>query len=702
MNPKDLIEGGLLQSSDLDGALPSEQGAELGPLGRYELLEELGRGGSAIVYRARDPLLNRDVALKRLRFGDLELEGRFLREAGLLARLSHPGIIPVFDFGREGDSLYYTMPLAPGLTLDLWVAERRADVRETARVVREAAEALAHAHEHGVLHRDVKPANILVSAEGRALVADFGLGRAEDPASREEGRVTESGEVIGTPCYMAPEVASGGLKRVDARCDVYSLGATLYEALTGMPPFVGGSALEILRRIEAEEPTAPRKLVPTVPTDLEVICLKALEKDPARRYETAREFADDLGRFLSGEPIRARRASPVYRLRRRIARRKALVAVALAGVVAAAGILIHGVLRERDAEARRHRASNHLNEAGRHIGEIDRLLNSMSETDPEVEKQANRALDRIRLALEEDPDNAEAYFLKGRTYALRFDRLKARENYDIAISTGAIAQAHLERAILDCQDLVEMQAGGTPPGDRRLPADLRRRIEEDLKKVREITSLPNEGDFAEGLLEISKGSAAGYRKAAGLLEAYLPRKPDWRGFYWKGIAEMQLGQMGKAETSLTKALERRPKTRFSAFIIDRLAVVLYSLGLPGESIKRFEEAIARDPELVPPYFHLASVLEFRKDYEGAIRLSRSAIQRDPEAAEAHAVLGISIAKKHRKDPSGGLPDLREARERLEFALRAFGDHEKRSKALRVELDYVLSQLAKLEGRPQVY
>jgi tRNA A-37 threonylcarbamoyl transferase component Bud32 len=368
MNPKDLIEGGLLKSSDLEGALPSEQGAELGTLGRYELLEVLGRGGSAIVYRARDPLLNRDVALKRLRFVDPELETRFLREAGLLARLSHPGIMPVFDFGREGESIYYTMPLAPGLTLDLWVAERQADPREAARVVREAAEAIAHAHEHGVLHRDVKPANILVSAEGKALVADFGLGRAEDPDLREAGRVTVSGDVMGTPSYMAPEIMTGGLKRVDARCDVYSLGATLYEALAGAPPFVGGTTLEILRRIEAEEPASPRKLAPGIPPDLEVICLKALEKDPARRYATARELANDLGRFLAGEPIRARRASPMYRLRRQIARRKALVAalvvaLAVAGIAAVAPA-IRRWQRGREAAAAIDRATR-MREEGR-------------------------------------------------------------------------------------------------------------------------------------------------------------------------------------------------------------------------------------------------------------------------------------------------------------------------------------------------
>ncbi|HZL72790.1 MAG TPA: serine/threonine-protein kinase, partial [Planctomycetota bacterium] len=306
MNPDDLIEAGLIRGSDLEGEPGGPGAAELGPYGRYLLLEELGRGGAAIVYRALDPLLNRELALKRLRFGDLELEMRFLREAELLARLSHEGIMPIFDFGHEGDSHYYTMPLARGLSLDRWVVERRPDARETARIVRQAAEALAHAHERGVLHRDLKPANILVSAEGNALVADFGLGRIDDPRAVAE-RMTQSGEVMGTPSYMAPEFASGDLKGVDARCDVYGLGATLYEAMTGRPPFIGRSSLEILKRVTSEEPVAPRRLAPDTPADLEIICLKALEKDPARRYATSRDLADDLGRFLAGEPIHARR-----------------------------------------------------------------------------------------------------------------------------------------------------------------------------------------------------------------------------------------------------------------------------------------------------------------------------------------------------------------------------------------------------------
>ena len=179
MKPDDLIEGGVIRDSDLEGG-PPRTPAELGPFGRYVLLEELGRGGAANVYRALDPLLNRELALKKLRFGDRELEARFLREAELLARLSHPGIISIFDFGKEGDAHYYTMPLGSGLSLDRWIQERRPDGAESAKVVRRVAEALAYAHEHGVLHRDVKPANVLLSGpEGseHAYITDFGVAR---------------------------------------------------------------------------------------------------------------------------------------------------------------------------------------------------------------------------------------------------------------------------------------------------------------------------------------------------------------------------------------------------------------------------------------------------------------------------------------------------------------------------------------------
>ena len=696
MNPKDLIENGLLRASDLEGDFPSMEGADLGPLGRYQVLEEVGRGGSAIVYRARDPLLNRVVALKRLRFGDPELESRFLRESGLLARLSHPGIIPIFDFGREGESLYYTMPLVAGRSMDGWIAERRPDPREAARVVRETAEALAHAHEHGVLHRDVKPANILVSAQGSAQLADFGLGRAEEPDAPEAGRITESGLVMGTPSYMAPELAAGDLKRVDARCDIYSLGATLYEALTGQPPFMGESSLDILKRVTTEEPSAPRRLAPGVPADLEVICLKALEKDPARRYATAREFADDLGRFLAGEPIHARRAGALYRLRRLVARRRALVAVAAAGVAAALGILIYGLIREDSAAARRNRVSGHLEAARRHHAAMDVLLRDKAEDDPAVKEQAGWAFESIERALLEDPGNADSHYLKGKTHALRFDEAGARLNYDIAIRNGPIAQACLERAIMDCQELLEAVVNRPQAADRRRTDPLRNRIQEDLNKARALAPKSPESEFASAMLEVAKVTPQGYQKAAQILADYTSRTRDWRAMYWKGLAEMHSERLAGARQSFEEALKGRSKGKTASVILDCLAIVLYELKEVDASVRRFEESIDQNPELPGPRFNLARVLlEDRNDADGAILQVERVLQLEGNApqADAHALRGFAYVRKHEKNPAAaGRTALLAAKESLEVARRGYLPGSEDARDIESALKYVEEKL----------
>ncbi len=673
MKADDYIDAGLIRESDLDGEPPGQNAAEVGPFGRYLLLEELGRGGAAIVYRALDPLLNRVLAMKRLRFGDIELEARFLREAELLARLSHPGIMPIFDFGREGDALYYTMPLASGLSLDRWIVERRPEARETARLVKLAAEALAHAHEHGVLHRDVKPANIVVSGDGVPLLADFGLGRIEDPKARDTGRVTESGEVMGTPSYMAPEFATGDLKSVDARCDVYSLGATLYEALTGRPPFIGRSSLEILKRVLTDEPVPPRRLAAHTPADLEIICLKALEKDPLRRYATSRELADDLGRFLAGEPIRARRATLVYRIRRFVARRRALVATALAGLVIAAGIGIYYGLREETTEAKRQQLANYLREAEVPKNALDILLREHPENHEEVRKQRDLALAKNERALSLDPNHAEAYYQRGRIHALIFEKEDARRNYDLAIQKGPIPQAHLERAILDSGDVVVMKWTKTTLDSRRLET-LREGIRADLKTFQVITRDQGDMDFANALLEISALTPEGFLKAAEILQGYSQRSRDWRAYYWKGVAEMESGQVSKARESLETALKSRSKTRASADLHNLLGGLSHAMNLTKEAQAHFRRAVDLDDRLITAKGNLAGMLMYSGQLDESIQLCNDALVLDSTYIQAHAIRGQAYVMKHEKaELQGSSPANRQLLESAKQSLKEVRD-----------------------------
>ena len=310
-----------------------EQSTPLPAFDGYETIDELGRGGMGIVYKARDLRLGRIVAIKRIAesaYGQPAQLQRFLAEAELVARLRHANIIAIHAIGQQGGRPFLSLEFAEGGNLAQRLARGPITGRQAAELVEALARAVGAAHLAGIIHRDLKPGNVLLTADEIPKISDFGLAKLLD----DESARTLAGEVLGTPSYMAPEQAEGHSRAVGPAADIYALGAILYQALLGRPPFLGASAIETLKLVATAEVVAPRRQRPEVPRDLETICLKCLEKEPGRRYASAAALAEDLRRFLDGRPIAARPVGAIGRLRRWGRRNPTLAATTAALVLA--------------------------------------------------------------------------------------------------------------------------------------------------------------------------------------------------------------------------------------------------------------------------------------------------------------------------------------------------------------------------------
>src|SRR6476660_7583455 len=318
--------------------------------GDYELLQEIGRGGQGVVYRARQKSLNRIVALKVIGLAHWATEAhvkRFRLEAEAAAGLNHPCIVPIYEVGERDGACYFSMGLVEGGQLDAVAKREPMPIRHAAELIAKLARTVHYAHEHGILHRDIKPGNILLDATGEPHLTDFVLARLAET----ESTVTQTLEVLGTPSYMAPEQAVGNNAGVTSATDIYGLGAVLYQLLTGHPPFVGGTTFETVRLVLDTEPRQPRLLNPKGDRDLNTICLKCLDKDPQRRYSSALALAEDLERWLKHEPIRARRTGLVTRGRKWVRRNPSIAVMAAMLLVLAVplAVMIWKTKSERSA-----------------------------------------------------------------------------------------------------------------------------------------------------------------------------------------------------------------------------------------------------------------------------------------------------------------------------------------------------------------
>jgi WD40 repeat protein/tetratricopeptide (TPR) repeat protein len=375
------------QPGDGSQQSPGTDRPALPDLDGYEVLSELGRGGMGVVFMARQTKLGRPVALKMIlsggRAGTAEL-ARFRAEAEAIARLQHPNIVQIYEVGEQGGLPYFTLEFCGGGNLHRKLNGTPLPTREAAVLVETLARATEAAHRRNIIHRDLKPANILLAEDGTPKITDFGLAKKLDDDSGQ----TQSGAVVGTPSYMAPEQAGGKNKQLGSATDIYALGAILYECLTGRPPFKAATIMETLRQVASDEPVPPARLQSTVPHDLETICLKCLQKEPARRYESAGALADDLRRFLENRPIVARPVGGVERAVKWARRRPAIAGLLGVSVAAALAMVVFSVALLESNEQ--------LKAANDELGAANTKLTIQTEEAQKAKKDAEGATQEVK------------------------------------------------------------------------------------------------------------------------------------------------------------------------------------------------------------------------------------------------------------------------------------------------------------------
>jgi serine/threonine-protein kinase len=729
----------------------------------YDVLGPLGRGGMGLVYQARQLRCGRVVALKMIRGGahaeprDL---ARFRTEAEAVARLQHPHIVPIYEVGEHDGWAYFALEFVPGGSLARHLAGRPQPAGPSARLVETLARAMEYAHARGIVHRDLKPANVLLTAHGLPKISDFGLAKRLDPepgTSLPRDR-TQTGEVLGTPSYMAPEQTLGRPGDVGPAADVYALGAILYECLTGRPPFQAATRLDTLLQVRTEHPVPPRRLVPSVPRDLDTICRKCLRKEPRRRYPSAAALAEDLRRFLAGEPVQARPAGAWERTVGWARRRKAVAAlVGVTGVavlsLATLGVWHYARLQGYNAELR---AERNNAERLRELAQA-KEAEALKQKD-EAERQGQRAEANFKNALAavvqllarvKDDDGLaheprmELLRRKLVGDALRFcqDFLRQKGTARAVRHETAIIYRHMGdiQKQLGEQAAAEEAYGTAVRLFQGLAAEFPRRpayrhelvacyanlggLLADTPRRKEAEGLFRQAlDIQQALAEESPGSAVYRSDLAG-------------GYYNLGTFLIKTGRPGEGEKALRRALDhwRRlaeehpqdPSYRQDvARVQSTLAAVYYLTDRPREAETAFRRALDRQRELVqqfprvPAYRQelaashngLAGVLfetkrlpEAEAEFGRALSLQQRLTEDFPrvpayreELAGSHCNLGRVLARmgRHREAERA----YRQALDLQQRLVDAFPDVPDQKSALGYQFSY-LAELLLHQGRP---
>jgi tetratricopeptide (TPR) repeat protein/predicted Ser/Thr protein kinase len=539
---------------------------------RYEFLELLGRGGMGEVYKARDRRLDRIVALKFIRGADPDRVMRLLQEARAQARINHPNVCKVYEVGEAGGKAYIAMQFVGGHGLDRVATEMA--LSEKVQVLQEVSAAVHEAHRLGVIHRDLKPSNIMVerSEDGRYLpvVMDFGLAYE---VHHGHG-LTQTGALMGTPSYMAPEQARGETRSIDRRSDVYSLGATLYELLAGVAPFTDATAVGTLAKVLHEEPPPLRARVPHLASDLETIVLKCVSKEPDQRYPSARALAEDLGRYMDGEPILGRRPSLLYRLRRYARKHRSLVVVSaasLAAILILSALGLRSWVEARQTQQRSLERARLAEQMGQQVKEIEWFLRAaylLPLHDTSQEQQLVReSMARIAGQQHELGDHGEGlvHYALGRGHLAMHEFEKAHEELSQALSKGIDSpELHYARGRVLGELYHQAMENARHRGDKewvakQQPLLERQYLEPALQSLERSRGLALESpQYLEGLIafyrrQYDAAARAAERASAETSWVYEARKLAGDVAYTRAMEHVERGRHDEARARLEEA-----------------------------------------------------------------------------------------------------------------------------------------------------
>lgn len=674
-------------AEDVAAAVP-EQVAVPG----YDILGILGRGAMGVVYKARQRGLNRVVALKMVLaagHADAHQLGRFQAEAEAAARLQHANIVQIYEVGEAGGLPFFSLEFIDGISLADKTQGRPLPVREAAQTVERLTLAMAYAHRQGIIHRDLKPANILISSEGLPKITDFGLAKRLEGDSSQ----TKTGTIMGTPSYMAPEQAWGKNKEIGPLSDVYGLGAILYATLTGRPPFVGTTLLETLEQVRTKEPVPPRHLSPGTPRDLETICLKALQKEPEKRYSSADALAEDLHRFLAGEPIKARPVSAGERAWRwcrrnpRVAVLSQLVAVLVALAATSLSVVAVRAFRDRKAVVEiRNSAEQRLDLARQSIGGGD----------------YRRARDVLRwsgLQLQQAPALADVR-VQWTTLQQQVDTYaEFKELLDHARfsgSFGSLKQKQAARA--SCQRLLELagavvQPDGEPSAEMPpLDPEHLRQFKEDVFEAYVVAAIVESDLHARGdpdaRAQAAKKLLDWFTRAEQIvpgtrtLHVYRAKAWDWLGkpeaakadmdragpiqpqsvvdHFWHGYADQLRAEAARSKGNGTEVTNsyRSAMKEYEAVLGIRpehfwsylnWAYCQVQLGNLHEAYIGYSACIQIKPEFAWPHNNRGTVLARLNQLAPAVQEYTAALKCDPQYVEALSGRAFAYAKLGKDD-----------------------------------------------------